>query len=419
MTQPENAADDADRSLLRRELAALRTRHDDLQNQVRTLQEQLGRQQALETQLRQLQRMELVGRLSSGLAHNFNNILMTIGSHADLALMQLPPGDPLRESLEQILAATTQATTLTRGLVSMSRRHPIKIAALDLSREIGELRKLTVPLLGRNIEFVVDVAPGLPPWFGDSSTLQQVLMNLVLNARDAMPDGGTIRVQVARTATLDVPTGSRQLELVVTDDGHGMDDATRQRLFEPFFTTKGPDKGAGLGLSTVYSLVSQFGGSIAVDSAPGRGATFRILLPYHEHDPCSAADAPGMATTPAGDRVVLVDDDALVRRPLELLLRRAGFRVAAYGSGVSALEALRGGEPFEILVTDVVMPGLSGAQLVAELAALGIVRPTVFVSGHHDEEDLRAGELPPNQRFLAKPFSADELVGAIRSLQPR
>jgi two-component system cell cycle sensor histidine kinase/response regulator CckA len=419
MHAPETDADEDDRTLLRRELAALRVRHDDLQSQVRTLHEQLGRQQALENQLRQLQRMELVGRLSSGLAHNFNNILMTIGSHADLALMQLPPGDPLRESLEQILAATTQATTLTRGLVSMSRRHPIKIVALDLSREIGELRKLTVPLLGRNIDFVVDIAPGLPPWFGDSSTLQQVLMNLVLNARDAMLDGGTIRVQVGRTAPIDAADGRRQLELVVADDGHGMDEATKQRLFEPFFTTKGPDKGAGLGLSTVYSLVSQFGGSIAVDSAPGRGATFRILLPYHEADPSSATIEPGETKMPAGDRVVLVDDDALVRRPLELLLRRAGFHVTAYGSGVSALEALGAGEPFEILVTDVVMPGLSGVQMVAELATRGIVRPTVFVSGHHDEEDLRAGELPPNQRFLAKPFSADELVGAIRSLLSR
>lgn len=384
------------------------------------LQERMDRQAALEGQIRQIQKMELVGRLAGGLAHNFNNILMTVSSHADLALMQLPDGDPLRESLEQILAATEQATTLTRGLISMSRKHPVKIVDLDLRHEVAELRKLTEPLLGKRTTLDVEVEAGLPPFAGDRSTLQQILMNLVLNARDAMSDGGSIHilVQKRKPATGPSPEGDMLL-IKVRDQGHGMDDATKARLFEPFFTTKGPDRGVGLGLSTVFGLVTQFGGTIDVDSSPGNGATFSILLPYRSTAATTPTIPKSEPNQAASERILLVDDDALVRRPLEMLLKRAGYQVSARGSAEEALTSIAAGESFDILVTDVVMPGKNGVQFVAELEARGVVKPTIFISGHHDEADLRSGTLPPHQRFLAKPFSADELVRVIRELRPR
>jgi signal transduction histidine kinase/CheY-like chemotaxis protein len=384
------------------------------------LQERMDRQAALEGQIRQIQKMELVGRLAGGLAHNFNNILMTVSSHADLALMQLPAGDPLRESLEQILGATEQATSLTRGLISMSRKHPVKIVDLDLAHEIAELRKLTEPLLGKQTQLELKIEAGLPPFAGDRSTLQQILMNLVLNARDAMSNGGAICIEVKKCKPLSGPSPEGDmLQITVRDQGHGMDEATKARLFEPFFTTKGPDRGVGLGLSTVFGLVTQFGGTIDVDSSPGNGATFSILLPYRS---TTQAVPPATKSAPpesASERVVLVDDDALVRRPLEMLLKRAGYVVKAFGNAEDALAAIAAGEQFEILVTDVVMPGKNGVQFVAELEGRGVIKPTIFISGHHDEADLRSGAMPTHQRFLAKPFSADELVRMIRELKQR
>lgn len=383
------------------------------------LQERMDRQAALEAQIRQIQKMELVGRLAGGLAHNFNNILMTISSHAELGLMQVHDSHPLRESFEQIIAATEQATTLTRGLASMSRKHPVALVELNLVREVEELKKLTEPLLAKQVTLEIQCEPCLPRFRGDRSSLQQILMNLVINARDAMPRGGTITLSVSRIVPVKhFPGDCDQLELKVSDNGVGMDEKTRSKLFEPFFTTKGPERGVGLGLSTVMGLVTQFGGTIDVDSKLGEGTTFRILLPYTIAAPTAAPPAPVVAKPTTDACIMLVDDDALVRRPLEMLLKRAGYRVNSYGSAEAALAKVASGEQYEILVTDVVMPGKNGVQLVAELEERGMPRPTVFISGHHEESDLRAGALPPHHRFLAKPFATDELLRVIRELRP-
>ncbi|MBM3963127.1 MAG: hypothetical protein FJ306_14695, partial [Planctomycetes bacterium] len=246
------------------------------------LQERIRRQAQLEGQLRQIQKMELVGRLAGGLAHNFNNILMAIRSHADLALDKLPADSPEREWLEHIGAATDHAASLTRGLLTMSRQQPLHIQALDVAAEFAEIRKLVAPLLGERVRLAIAVAPDLATVQADSDSLKQVLMNLVLNARDAMPDGGDLSIAVARQDEL-LPGGAGPQPCVairVRDTGTGMDAATKAKLFEPFFTTKPAGKSVGLGLSTVFGLVQQMRGAIRVDSAPGAGATFEVLLPH-------------------------------------------------------------------------------------------------------------------------------------------
>lgn len=381
------------------------------------LQERIRRQAQLEGQLRQIQKMELVGRLAGGLAHNFNNILMAIRSHADLALEDLPADSPVREWLEHIGAATDHAASLTRGLLTMSRQQPLRIQAVDVAAEFAEIRKLVAPLLGERVRLAIAVAPDLATMQADSDSLKQILINLVLNARDAMPDGGDLSIAVARQDEL-LPGGAGPQPCVairVRDTGTGMDAATKAKLFEPFFTTKPAGKCVGLGLSTVFGLVQQMGGAIRVESEPGAGATFAVLLPLAEA-PAPAKSTPPAPTAAAGRHVLLVDDDANVRRPLALALGNAGFRVTAAANADEALAALRGGGRCDVLLTDVRMPGLSGPQLAAAVECEFGAVPVLFLSGHTDDPLLLGGQLPARRCFLSKPVALDALLTALRTL---
>jgi signal transduction histidine kinase len=381
------------------------------------LQERIRQQAQLEGQIRQIQKMELVGRFAGGMAHNFNNILMAIRSYADLALTELTAGDPLHEWIEQICTATDHAASLTRGLLTMSRQQPVRIQALAVAAEFAEIQKLVEPLLGANVRLSVRVAPDVTTLQADSNSLKQIFMNLVLNARDAMPKGGAIAIEVAHR--VETPPGGSEprayVAVTVTDSGTGMDDRTKANLFEPFFTTKASGKGVGLGLSTVYGLVQQLGGAIRVDSELGMGTTFHVLLPDVA---ATAAPTPALheLARMAGEHVLLVDDEAHVRRPLERVLQNAGFRVTAAANADEALAALRSGPRCQILLTDVVMPGMSGTQLAAAVEQEFGALPVLFISGHTDDARLRSGHLPPHHRFLPKPFAADELVATLRTL---
>lgn len=391
----------------------------DLRQLTASLQERMEEQARLEGQIRQIQKMELVGRVAGGMAHNFNNILMTISSYAELALMQAEGDAQARESLQEILAATEHATSITRGMLSMSRRHPVRMEDLDLGTELEELRRFTEPLLGRQAVLHLDVDPDARGVHSDSSCLKQILMNLVLNARDAMPAGGTIRIHASVQPPEEHLAGCEASRVCITvaDTGTGMDEATKARVFEPFFTTKPSGKGVGLGLPTVYGLVQQVGGSIDLESRLGVGTTFRVVLPAARGAALPAASR--TETLNPGGHVLLVDDDPAVRKPMEQLLLRAGYQVTPASSAEAAIETLGGGARFDAIVTDIVMTGLSGVQLAGAIEArLGKV-PTILMSGHNEDAGLKVESLPRHQRFLTKPFSSEHLLATLRELISR
>ncbi len=405
-------------------LQAQETSLADMRALASNLREKMASQSQLEAQLRQIQKMELVGRFAGGMAHNFNNILMAIQGYAELSLSRLDAGDPVHGWVEQICTATEHAASLTHGLLTMSRQNRLKLEPLDIAREMREVEKLVSPLLGKRVKLEVTLDPALSTVHADTSSLKQILMNLVLNARDAMPDGGRVSIAVQpRVIAASAGSAAQEfVEIAVADTGVGMDERTKASIFEPFFTTKEIGKGVGLGLSTVYGLVQQLGGSIAVESELGRGTTFRIRIPHFARpepapEPAPAPAQPSHAT--ASVRILLVDDEAQVRKLLEQLLRREGYASATASNAEEALALFAAGERFDLLLTDVLMPGLSGPELSERVDALHGVLPTLFISGHTDNARLRRGDLPPHQRFLQKPFAPADLSRALRELLSR
>lgn len=400
-------------------LQAQETSLADMRALANSLREKMASQSQLEAQLRQIQKMELVGRFAGGMAHNFNNILMAIQGYAELSLTRLDAADPVHGWVQQICTATEHAASLTHGLLTMSRQNRLKLETLDLARELGEVEKLVSPLLGKRVSLEVRREPELSSVHADSSSLKQILMNLVLNARDAMPDGGKVTIAVRHVQAADAGTAApqTQVEISVADTGTGMDERTKASIFEPFFTTKEVGKGVGLGLSTVYGLVQQLGGTIAVESELGQGTTFRIRLPHFARPEPAAQPTPTQPErTAKGARILLVDDELQVRKLLEALLRREGYDVTTAAHAEEALARFAAGERFSLLLTDVLMPGLSGPELSERVDAQHGVLPTLFISGHTDNARLRRGELPPHQRFLQKPFTPADLSRALREL---
>ena len=382
------------------------------------LREQMKQQADLESQLRQIQKMELVGRFAGGMAHNFNNILMAIHGYAELALASAEPGDAMHEWLEQIRSATDHAASITRALLTMSRRHPVKVGPLSLAREFVEIENLLQPLLGEHVRILTRVDPKLGPIIADNNAIKQVVMNLVVNARDAMPEGGTVTIEVGATRRKPPDKADERdyIEIKVADNGVGMDDKTKSSIFEPFFTTKEIGKGIGLGLSTVYGLVQQAGGFITVESELGKGSTFRVFVPRVDAPrETNAAPKPKLESG-AGEPVLLVEDDPQVRRLLEQLLKNAGYTTTCAASGDGALELLKSGINCNLLVTDVVMPGMSGPELAAQFEKLRGPVPVLFISGHTEDASVRGGRLPEHKRFLQKPFAPTELLKTVRQL---
>jgi PAS domain S-box-containing protein len=374
----------------------------------------------LEAQLRQAQKLEAVGRLAGGVAHDFNNLLTAIGGYADYVLRGLNVNDPLRQDALEIKRAADRAAALTQQLLAFSRQQVLQARILDLGEVVGGVDGLLRRLIGEDVELEVAVAPGLTPVKADRGQLEQVIVNLALNARDAMPAGGRLTISCDEVDLLrrhgNAEAGPH-IRLVVSDTGHGFDEATRERLFEPFFTTKGPGEGTGLGLATVHGIVEQSGGTIDVWSEPGRGTTFTIYLPC-------AVDRPELVEIEGGagddrergsETVLLVEDEDAVRALARRILTAEGYTVVEARDGIDALElcSLHEGR-IDIVVTDVVMPGLSGRELVDRVERLRPGIRSLYISGYTDEAIVHHGVLDEEVAFLAKPFTAAALGAKVR-----
>jgi len=374
----------------------------------------------LEEQLRQSQKMEAVGRLAGGIAHDFNNLLMVIMGHGELLRRSLDEDDPRLRKVQHVMGASERAARLVRQLLAFSRKQVMEPQVVNLNALVSDTARMLRPLLGEDVEVVTRLDPALGHVRVDPAQIEQVLMNLAVNARDAMPSGGTLTLE---TADVCVPlaggkTSARHAALAVRDTGHGMDEKTRAQAFEPFFTTKAGAGGTGLGLAMVYGIVQQSGGQVTVESAPGRGACFRILLPCAEGP--GRAHEPGPAATgaPAGGETVLVVEDEPALRALACeMLELHGYLALGAASGEEALGlAVRHAGPIHLLLTDVVMPGLAGPALAERFA---IVRPharVLFMSGYAGDDLARRGLADDAAHLLPKPFTPDLLGRRVREV---
>ncbi len=383
----------------------------------------------LEQQLRGAQRLEAIGGLAGGIAHDFNNLLSVIMCCSSVALERLGDLTVQRENLLEIQKAGQRAADLTQQLLAFSRKQVLQPVSLDINQVIAGLEKMLRRILGEDIEFSLVIEEGRAEVKADPSQLEQVLTNLVVNARDAMPKGGKLTVETRKVELCEayaarhvaVKPGAYVM-LAVSDTGAGMDEKTRGRIFEPFFTTKERGKGTGLGLSMVYGIVKQSGGNIWVYSEPGRGTTFKVYLPRAEAPavvrPHSEGHRAPQATSVFGtETIVVVEDEDVVRRLVGQILEDAGYEVLAAASGARALElcAARRGE-IHLVLTDVIMPRMSGKALVDELAREHPKIKALYMSGYTDNAIVHHGILDPGTRFIGKPFSAEALCRKVREV---
>jgi len=378
----------------------------------------------METQSIQAQKMESIGRLAGGVAHDFNNLLTAIKGNMSLAMLEVKSSDPLYEFLTSVDQATDSAASLTRQLLTFSRKQIISPKVINLNHVLGHVQKLLVRLIGEDIHLELFPAPDLAQVRLDPNQAEQVLINLGVNARDAMPHGGRLTIG---TANIDLDTKyARQhpyvqagsyVMLTVTDTGVGMAEDVRAHLFEPFFTTKESGAGTGLGLSMVYGAVKQNGGHIEVDSEPGHGATFKIFLPAVEEPPDTTVDADD-ATRPLGvETIVLVEDEEHVRTIASLMLRRQGYTVHAFPDGpsaIAAVEAMTG--HLELVITDVVMPRMNGKVLSERLLELRPSIRVLYTSGYTADVIVHHGVLDEGVEFLSKPYSLELLARRVREV---
>jgi PAS domain S-box-containing protein len=380
-------------------------------------------QRQTEQRLRDAQRMETVGRLAGGVAHDFNNLLAIILSCTEFAMDDLGDGEPLRDQLADIHQAASQAATLTRQLLAFSRRQVLQPHVIDLNGIVGGTEGMLRRLLGETIVLSVRLAPDLGKVMADPGQIEQVVMNLAVNARDAMTGGGTLTIETANIEVDDAiasqSDGARpgpHVMIAVTDTGCGMDEKTRARIYEPFFTTKELGKGTGLGLATVYGIVKQSGGTIRVQSQPGQGTTFTVLFPREFSTMAPGAPTPVIELrSAANETILLVEDEELVRALTKKVLSRAGYNVLAAANGVEALRlcGLHLG-PVHLLLTDVIMPEMNGKELADRLVALHPDLRVLFMSGYTAETLFHDGGLTPGTHFIGKPFSAADLRRAVR-----
>jgi len=393
---------------------------------VEVIAEDITERRVLENQFRQAQKMEAVGRLAGGVAHDFNNLLMVISGYAEVLLEQTRKGSPLYPKIEAIHQAADRATTLTRQLLAFSRKQLLELKVVDLNLIIEDMERLLRPLIGENIELMTELGPDLGRTRADAGQIEQVIMNLVVNAKDAMPSGGKI---VIKTANARLNNEDRRREynylqpglyvlVSVTDTGEGMDKETQSRIFEPFFTTKEKGKGTGLGLSTVYGIIKQSGGYVLVESELRKGTTFRIYLPRVE-DALEPMGAVGASRSHSGgsETVLLVEDEESVRKLVRETLESKGYKVLEADNGESALQIVSAhrGE-IHMLITDVVMPGMSGRELSARLCALHPQTKVLYLSGYTEDAIVHEGVIDPETAFLQKPFTLQNLSRKVREV---
>ena len=377
-------------------------------------------QRTAEEQLRVSQRLEAIGRLAGGVAHDFNNLLVVIKGYAELGLQRLPPADPLRGDLQEILLAGQRAASLTQQLLAFGRKQLLRPAAIDLNEVVRSMTSMLRRVIGEDISLEANLAPDLAPVFIDAGHLEHAILNLVLNARDAMPNGGRLQLSTARKAEHpELPEtrgGQPAVLLTVSDSGTGMNDATRARVFEPFFTTKPQGQGTGLGLPMVYGFVKQSGGALDLWSEPGAGT--RVSIAFSAHHPAAAATVPSPAPPIATgtERVLVVEDDDAVRQLVGRVLTVAGYAWTAAGRPGEALKLLgEKGCAFDLLLTDFLMPEMTGAELAQRALAMCPSLRVVYMTGYRD---LPAGAQTAVDRdapTVSKPFTSAQLTGAIRA----
>jgi PAS domain S-box-containing protein len=361
---------------------------------------------ALESELRQSHKMQAIGQLAGGAAHDFNNLLMAISGSAELLLASGGDRSDVRHAVEEILRATEHGADLTRRLLALARPSAMVRRPIELNAVVGGLERMLARLIGEDVELALELAPGVDAVRADPGEIEQIVLNLALNARDAMPNGGRLVI-----ATHPHPSG---VTLEVSDSGGGLDPVTRERIFEPFFSTKQVEQGAGLGLFVVYSIVTDLGGAIRVESELGRGARFLLDLPRSsERPPEEPADSP-RAQGGGDEHILVVEDRRELRDLMSAALEAAGYTVTTAADGIEAL-ALAEGRPFDLVVTDVVMPRLGGKALVRALREAHPGVRALFVSGHLEHASDRSA-LAQSERLLRKPFALADLRRAVREL---
>ena len=422
----ERAPSRVQRSTPEEEQNSLREHNDalvrKLTKKVRELQETLQNYRHaefarvdLEKQLAAAQRLESIGRLAGGVAHDFNNLLTVILSHSHFALGELSEESPLRADLEAIQNAGQRAAALTRQLLAFSRKQVLEPEVVNLNGVFAGIEGMLRRVLGEDIEFVARLAPDLGNTMADPAQLEQVIMNLTVNARDAMPDGGRLTVETTNVEIdeayaeqhVGVTPGSYVL-LSISDSGCGMDETTRERIFEPFFTTKELGKGTGLGLSIVHGIIMQSGGNVGVYSEPGHGATFRVYLPRVWQTPTMRAARAEPVATGGTETVLLVEDDEAVRRVAARILSAAGYQVMACSNGEEALAQSEHGQDVRLLITDFVMPRMGGRELTQRLQSRYPELKILYMSGYS------AAVVGPGVNFIGKPFTAADLTRKVR-----
>ena len=376
---------------------------------------------SLEERQRQGQKMEAIGQLAGGIAHDFNNLLTAIHGYSILIAEELAPDSPLLADLQQIRHSADRATSLTRQLLAFSRHQILDPHVLDLRESVKAIEPMLRRLIGEDIQFTVRAPADLGRVKADPGQIEQVIMNLALNARDAMPRGGALVIEVAevmlvkRVAPADGPVGAC-LSLAVSDTGEGMDPETQSRIFEPFFTTKVNGQGTGLGLSTVYGIVAQSGGHVAVDSAVGRGSTFTVYLPRVD-DPAEAVAAlQAPASVRGTETILLVEDEEAVRELIGKALRRYGYQVQGAATPQEALDLASRAGRIHLLLSDMVLPGMSGREMAGRMLAAQPGMHVLYMSGYTDHAILDGGALEPGMSFLQKPFTPQALASKVREV---
>ncbi len=378
----------------------------------------------LEEQYLQSQKMEAVGRLAGGVAHDFNNLLLAIVNNAELAADDVNADSPLYSDLHEIIEAGEKASLLTRQLLAFSRKQILEPKVIDLNDLVKNLAKLLQRLIGEDIKLFVKLAANLGPISADPGQIEQVIMNLAVNARDAMPLGGELTIETAnvqltseQAADIDENVQLPFVALIIKDNGQGMDEELKELIFEPFFTTKEKGQGTGLGLSTVYGIVRQSGGGISVESEKGIGTTFTIFLPRVEGKKSTPAKKTETSRVEGNETVLVVEDEKVVRRLAARIISSRGYLVLEASSGAEALELCNEySEKIDLVLTDVVMPGMSGREFADELLKSRPEVKVLYMSGYTDDAIVKHGVLAPGTNFIAKPFRGVELVKKLRSV---